>query len=135
MLNSGTNLRGIPHAINQILASEFEGAIYHIINRDFVERGGMCFKGDMPEVKGPPPGSPHFNSLFFGCFSQLNAEEYCSEMEKVLQSDSSITTAMTMDIYGMGNVLYRKKYRCYSYGIFLTGLFVTFIALLFTTLR
>ncbi len=91
----------------------------------------------MPKVKGPPPGSTFFNPLFFGCFCQLDAEEYCKQMEKVLQNDSTIYTAMAMDIYGMGLVLYRKKYRylMYSYRIFLTGLFAAFIAVLFSTME
>lgn len=91
----------------------------------------------MPKVKGPPPGSPHFNPLFFGCFCQLDAEEFCREMEKVLQNESTIYTAVSLDIYGMGTVLYRKKYRylMYSYRIFLTGLFAAFLAVLFSTLE
>lgn len=88
----------------------------------------------MPKVKGPPPGSPAFNPLFFGCFCQLEAEEYCREMEQVLRSDSSVYTAMAMDIYGLGTVLYRKKYRylSYSYRIFLAGLFLAFLTGVFT---
>jgi hypothetical protein len=44
---------------------------------------------------------------------------------------------MAMDIYGMGSVLYRKKYRflSYSYRIFLGGLFAAFAAVIFSTLR
>lgn len=91
----------------------------------------------LPKVKGPPPGSPQFNLLFFGCFSQLDARQYAREMEKVLENDSSIYTAMAMDIYGMGTVLYRKKYRylSYSYRIFLAGMFAAFIAVIFSSLR
>jgi len=91
----------------------------------------------MPKVKGPGPESPFFNPLFFGCFCQLDAEEYCAEMEKVLQSESTIYTAMAMDIYGMGLVLYRKKYRylMYSYRIFLAGLIAAFITVVFSTLE
>jgi hypothetical protein len=91
----------------------------------------------MPKVKGPPPGSPQFNPLFFGCFAQLAPKEFAHEMEKVLDSDSSIYTAMAMDIYGMGAVMYRKKYRypSYSYRIFLAGLFAAFIAVSVTTGR
>lgn len=91
----------------------------------------------MPKVKGPPPGNPQFNPLFFGCFSQLDPWQFAREMEKVLESDSSIYTAMAMDIYGMGAVLYRKKYRylSYSYRIFLAGMCAAFIAALFSSLR
>jgi len=83
----------------------------------------------MPATKGPSPGTPGFNPLFFGCFSQLTPEEYCREMEKVLRDDPSVYTALAMDMYGIGNVLYRKKYRylAYSYRIFLGGLFLTFL--------
>ncbi len=83
----------------------------------------------MPATKGPAPGTKGFNPLFFGCFSQLTPEEYCREMEKVLRDDPSVYTALAMDMYGIGNVLYRKKYRylAYSYRIFLGGLFLTFL--------
>ncbi len=94
----------------------------------------MAILAVMPKVKGPPPGSPHFNPLFFGCFSQLDAHQFAREMEKALATDSSIYTAMAMDIYGMGGVLYRKKYRflTYSYALFLAGLLLAFAALLLT---
>lgn len=80
----------------------------------------------MPGAKGPGPGSKGFNPLFFGSFCQLNPEEYCREMEKTLSNHASVYTAMAMDIYGLGMVLYRKKYRYLSFGyrIFLGGLFV-----------
>lgn len=94
----------------------------------------MAILAVMPKAKGPPPGSPHFNPLFFGCFSQLDPHRFAREMEKVLATDSSIYTAMAMDIYGMGGVLYRKKYRflSYSYAIFLAGLVLAFASLLLT---
>jgi hypothetical protein len=97
----------------------------------------MAILAVMPKVKGPPPGSPLFNPLFFGCFCQLDPRRYCEEMDRVLQNESSIYTAMAMDIYGMGSVLYRKKYRflSYSYRIFLGGLFAAFAAVIFSTLR
>ena len=84
----------------------------------------------MPKAKGPVPGSPQFNPMFFGCFSQLESGEFIRAMDKVLETDASMYTAMALDIYGMGAVLYRKKYRflTYSYWIFLTGLFAAFIA-------
>jgi hypothetical protein len=83
-----------------------------------------------PSVKGPPPGSRVFNPLFFGCFSQLTPDEYCRKMEQVLNNDSNIYTSMAMDIYALGGVLYRKKYRylTYSYRIFLSGLIAAFLS-------
>jgi hypothetical protein len=87
-----------------------------------------------PSVKGPPPGSRVFNPLFFGCFSQLTPDEYCRKMEQVLNNDSNIYTSMAMDIYALGGVLYRKKYRylTYSYRIFLSGLIAAFVSALLT---
>ena len=86
----------------------------------------------MPKVKGPPPGSPQFNPMFFGCFAQLNAQEFVQTMDKVLESDAAVYTAMTRDIHSMGHVLFRKKYRylTYSYWIFLAGFFAAFAAAL-----
>ncbi len=88
----------------------------------------------LPSSKGQAPGNPGFNPLFFGCFSQLTPEEFCREMEKVLRDDPSVYTALAMDMYGIGHVLYRKKYRylAFSYRIFLGGLFLAFLAGLFT---
>lgn len=88
----------------------------------------------MPKVKGPSHGSQAYNPLFFGCFCQRTPEEYCKDMEKILSTDSSIYTAMSLDIYGLGTVLYRKKYRnlAYSYRILLAGLVAAFLTGIFT---
>lgn len=86
----------------------------------------------MPSAKGPAPGTREFNPLFFGSFGALTREQYCREMEKVLRDDPGVYTAMALDIYGIGSVLYRKKYRFLSYGyrIFLAGLILAFFTVL-----
>lgn len=88
----------------------------------------------MPAVKATEPVQSGVNPLFFGSFSEKSPEEFCEEMEKILSSDDSIYTAMAMDMYYLGGVLYRKKYRFlgYSYRIFLVGLILAFVTGLFT---
>lgn len=91
----------------------------------------------MPSAEGPAPGTRGFNPLFFGSFGSLTREQYCREMEKVLRDDPGVYTAMALDIYGIGSVLYRKKYRflSYSYRIFLGGLILAFLSGLITWLK
>ncbi|HEY1170174.1 MAG TPA: Pycsar system effector family protein [Verrucomicrobiae bacterium] len=88
----------------------------------------------MPAVKTTDRVQSGVNPLFFGSFSEKSPEEYCAEMEKILKSDDSIYTAMAMDMYYLGGVLYRKKYKylAYSYRIFLVGLVLAFVTGLFT---
>jgi hypothetical protein len=84
----------------------------------------------MPKVKGPVRESPHYNPLFFGCFMQGTADEYIEDLQGILASESGVYTAMAMDIYGIGSVLYQKKYRWLmrSYQIFLVSLVAAFVA-------
>jgi hypothetical protein len=87
----------------------------------------------MPSIRKqrqkPDPDSPAFNLLFFSFFTQLTLEEYWQQMEKVLESDAKVYQTILKDIYQLGSVLYRKKYRYlgYSYRIFIIGLIATFV--------
>jgi len=69
------------------------------------------------------------NPLFFGSFVHLSYDQYLIEMKKILQGDAQVYGAMATDIYQLGQVLYKKKYRYlgYSYRIFIVGFLITFL--------
>ncbi len=69
-----------------------------------------------------------FNPLFFGHFASLKPEEYLREMEIVLSDDSNLFKAYLLDIYSMGQLLFRKKYKYIklSYISLFLGLFLSF---------
>lgn len=88
-----------------------------------------------PSLRRPLP-SDGANWLFFGAFAQVPAEEYKERILNTLATDQQIYEAMIRDIYQMGQVLHRKKYRflSYSYRIFIIGLLLTFAITLLTYL-
>jgi len=69
------------------------------------------------------------NPLFFGSFHSLSHEEYLEEMHKVLGGDAEVYGAMVTDIYQIGQILHKKKYRYlgFSYRVFIIGFILTFI--------
>ncbi len=69
-------------------------------------------------------GVTGFNPLFFGTFARMTPEGFMEEMRGIMTSDEQVYRAMAIDIYQMGLVLHRKKYRYLrlSYRIFLLGL-------------
>ena len=80
-----------------------------------------------PSLKRPLKSTKN-NWLFFGAFSHLSQEEYIDKMLDTLKTDRSVYEAMIQDIYQMGVVLHKKKYRylSYSYRLFIVGLISTF---------
>lgn len=77
----------------------------------------------------PPRGGPA-NMLFFGGFSDLSEEEFVERLLSVeFESQESVYRAMLRDIYQMGIILGRKKYRFlgWAYRVFLLGLTLTFV--------
>lgn len=69
------------------------------------------------------------NLLFFGSFTQLDEQEYVSQLTALLHSDDQIYRTMLHDLYQNGVVLERKKYRLlgYAYRVFLAGLSFSFL--------
>ena len=69
-------------------------------------------------------GVTGFNPLFFGTFARMTPEGFMEEMRGIMASDEQVYRAMAIDIYQMGVVLHRKKYRYLrlSYRMFLLGL-------------
>lgn len=71
------------------------------------------------------------NLLFFGGFNNLSEEEFVERLlNEEFQTQESVHRAMLRDIYQMGIVLGRKKFRFlgWAYRVFLFGLTLTFIA-------
>ena len=67
------------------------------------------------------------NPLFFGTFATLSREEFHHTIDEILSTDQSIIHAMAEDIYQLGNILHRHKYRYlrHAYRTFLGGLTLT----------
>ncbi len=124
MLLGYTQKEGLKLPVGILFVSTFAAAIASIM-------------AVMPAVNSSDRLQSGVNPLFFGTFSTKSPEEYCAEMQKILSSDDAIYTAMAMDMYYLGGVLYRKKYRFlgYSYRIFLMGLILAFITGMFTHWR
>ncbi|MFK7842278.1 MAG: Pycsar system effector family protein [Sphingorhabdus sp.] len=82
----------------------------------------------MPSVTPQKDSAP--NMLFFGGFSSLTEDEFVDHLlQRELLSQESTYRAMLRDIYQMGVILKRKKYRFlgWAYRVFLIGLTLTFI--------
>ena len=69
------------------------------------------------------------NMFFFGHFSTLTYEEYRMEMIKIFQSDKRLYDSLLKDIYQMGVVLHKEKFKLlfYSYRFFFIGLLLSCI--------
>ena len=85
----------------------------------------------MPATKIRAGSNP--NMLFFGAFSKISEEEFQDQLlaENFVDQETVYRT-MLRDIYQMGVVLERKKYRYLglAYRVFLLGLSTTFITYL-----
>lgn len=68
-----------------------------------------------------------FNPLFFGHFTAMEEREYIQTMMRLVEQDRAVYEAMVRDIYQMGQVLSRKKFRYLGLGYrcFLLTLLVT----------
>lgn len=70
------------------------------------------------------------NMLFFGGFNTLSEEQFIERLlSEEFETQESVYRAMLRDIYQMGTILGRKKYRFlgWAYRVFLIGLTLTFI--------
>ncbi len=79
--------------------------------------------------KTTPPATGNRNWLFFGNFSEIDADSYYEELvNSHLSSQEDVHRAMSLDIHQMGMVLAKKKYRYLglAYRVFLIGLTLTF---------
>jgi hypothetical protein len=93
---------------------------------------GLAALAVMPSFKLEKNNSP--NMLFFGGFSKISEEEFVEHLlETQLRTQESTYRAMLRDIYQMGQILERKKYRFlgWAYRVYLAGLTLTFIAYIY----
>lgn len=89
---------------------------------------GLAAVAVMPSFT-PRKGGPT-NLLFFGGFRSLSEEEFVERLlSEKFETQESVYRAMLRDIYQMGSVLGRKKYRFlgWAYRVFLIGLTLTFV--------
>ena len=85
----------------------------------------------VPLTKSRPGNVP--NMMFFGSFIDLDEPTYQARMADEMASDATVRRAMVRDVYQLGQVLGRRKYRLigHAYRVFLLGLaggFVLFLA-------
>ena len=72
------------------------------------------------------------NLLFFGNFHQMKLEDYRWAMRELIKDQQYVYDSLTMDLYFLGRVLYRK-YRLlrWTYTIFIIGMVLSVIAFFF----
>ena len=75
--------------------------------------------------------SKETNILFFGTFSNLDAEDFRVGLKSIMQDWDALYDSMIHDLYGLGRVL-QKKYRLLwiSFTVFMVGLVCTVAAFL-----
>ena len=92
---------------------------------------GLAAIAVMPATKIRADANP--NILFFGAFSQMSEEEFKDQLlARNLREQEQVYRTMLRDIYQMGLVLEKKKYRYLglAYRVFLIGLSLTFVTYL-----
>lgn len=85
----------------------------------------LCLFVVVPSLGGRllGPDTPP-NLLFFSGFTRLPEAEWVAWLQKVNADEHAIQRAMARDVYQMGQVLARKKYRFLTWGyrVFIAGL-------------
>jgi ABC-type transport system involved in cytochrome bd biosynthesis fused ATPase/permease subunit len=75
-------------------------------------------------------------SLFYNrkVASFRSAEDYSPEMEKILETEESITREMTTEIYNLYKYYYRPKRNLFNVArnIFITGVFLSLVVFIFS---
>ena len=93
----------------------------------------LCMLAVVPMIGGrrAAEAPPNPNLLFFGAFTDLSEAEYQTRMLAMIADDAAMRSAMIRDIYQLGQVLRRKKYRWLGLGyrVFMIGLVASFAAL------
>ena len=117
-------------AIGQSHASSFSLPLLILAISAF-SAAGLAAIAVMPATKIRAGANP--NMLFFGAFSKGSEEEFKEHLlANNLGSQEQVYRTMMRDIYQMGVVLERKKYRYLglAYRVFLLGLSMTFVTYL-----
>lgn len=83
--------------------------------------------GGRASGQGPPP-----NLLFFASFTQMSEADWVPWLERTNADDRAIQQAMAHDVYQLGQVLAKKKYKYLGWGyrVFIGGLIATFAVFL-----
>lgn len=117
-------------AIGQSHASSFSLPLLILAISAFCA-AGLAAIAVMPATKIRAGANP--NMLFFGAFSKISEDEFKDRLltENFVDQETVYRT-MLRDIYQMGLVLERKKYRYlgFAYRVFLLGLSMTFVTYL-----
>ena len=84
----------------------------------------------VPLTKGRPGNTP--NMMFFGSFIGLDEATYQARMADIMTSNATVRRAMVRDVYQLGQVLGRRKYKLigHVYRVFLLGLAGGFVLFL-----
>ena len=91
----------------------------------------------MPRVHNTPRLVGRKNPLFFGDFAGMELDEFIEEVQPLLKDNATVFNAMLQDIYCIGQVLMRRKYRYLglAYRCFLVGMIAAPVAAVFEYLR
>ncbi len=81
----------------------------------------------IPRTRPGKGGGQSFNPLFFGHFTGMSEQDYLQTVMRLIEQDRAVYEAMARDIYQMGQVLHRKKFRYLGWGyrLFLVTLLAT----------
>ncbi len=87
----------------------------------------LCVIAVVPAVGASRLTRGEPNILFFGTFTRMSEAEFLHAIDTVLSSDANIRHAMARDVYQLGMVLKRKKFRFLSWGyrVFIFGIIAT----------
>lgn len=88
----------------------------------------LCMLAVVPAI-GSRKGTPQPpNLLFFAGFTRMSEAEWVAWLERTNADDHAIQAAMAREVYQLGQVLARKKYRYLGWGyrVFIGGLVLSF---------
>lgn len=88
----------------------------------------LCMLAVLPSIGGGKGTPQPPNLLFFAGFTQMSEAEWVAWLERTNADDHAIQAAMARDVYQLGQVLARKKYRYLGWGyrVFIGGLVASF---------
>jgi hypothetical protein len=78
----------------------------------------------LPHQRQADPRDPQFNVVFFSDFARLPYETFQAEVEALIHDRTALNRALIRDLYSLGRLLARRKYRYlrYCYRTFLAGM-------------
>jgi len=96
----------------------------------------LCMLAVLPAIGGAKATAAPPNLLFFAGFTRLSEAEWIDWLVRTNSDDHAIQMAMARDVYQLGQVLARKKYKYLGWGyrVFIGGLIATFAVFLIQTL-